>query len=100
MKEIGLKCVKFMRKSRKYNPYKEKVGTVAKNRLNRRFHTNVPLQKLVTDVTEFKCMGNEKLYLSPILDMYNGEVVGIVRQHGTVRTTIHSDTNTTDGPKP
>ena len=112
MKEMGLKCVKFMRKSRKYNSYKGKVGTVAKNRLNRRFHTNVSLQKLVTDVTEFKCTGNDKLYLSPILDLYNGEViaydiskrptlefvlkplreaVGIVRQHGTVRATIHSD---------
>lgn len=112
MQEMGLKCVKFMRKSRTYNSYKGKVRTVSKNRLNRRFHTNVPLQKLVTDVTEFKCMGNEKLYLSPILDLYNGEViaygiskrpslefvlkplgeaVGIVRKHGTVRTAIHSN---------
>lgn len=33
MKEIGLKCVKFMRKSRKYNSYKGKVGKVAKNRM-------------------------------------------------------------------
>lgn len=112
MQEIGLKCVKFMRKSRKYNSYRGKVGTVAKNRLNRRFHTTIPLQKLVTDVTEFKCMGEEKLYFSPILDLYNGEViaysmnkrptldfvmkplqeaVGIIRKHGTVRTTLHSD---------
>ena len=112
MKEIGLKCVKFMRKSRKYNSYKGKVGILAKNRLNRRFHTTMPLQKLVTDVTEFKCTGEEKLYLSPILDLYNGEVIayginkrptldfvlkplqeaiGIIHQHGTVRTTIHSD---------
>ena len=33
MRELGLKCVKFMRKSRKYNSYKGKVGKVAKNRL-------------------------------------------------------------------
>lgn len=112
MKEIGLKCTKFMHKSRRYNSYKGKVGTVAKNRLNRRFQTSIPLQKLVTDVTEFKCTGEEKLYLSPILDLFNGEIISfgiskrptldfvmaplkeaveIVHQHATVRTTIHSD---------
>lgn len=112
MKEMGLKCVKFIRKSRKYNSYKGKVGTVAKNRLNRRFDTPTTLQKLVTDVTEFKCTGGEKLYLSPILDLCNGEVitygidkrptlefvmepleeaVDIIKKHATVRTTIHSD---------
>lgn len=112
MKEMGLKCVKFMRKSRKYNSYKGKVGMVAKNKLNRRFSTPILLQKLVTDVTEFKCTGEEKLYLSPILDLCNGEViayginkrpildlvikplveaVSILKEYGTVRTTIHSD---------
>lgn len=74
MKEMGLKCVKFMRKSRKYNSYKGKVGTIAKNKLNRRFSTPITLQKLVTDVTEFKCTGEENLYLSPILDLCNSEV--------------------------
>ncbi|MDQ0351566.1 transposase InsO family protein [Alkalibacillus filiformis] len=24
---------------------------------------------------EFKCVGNENLYLNPILDLYNGEVI-------------------------
>lgn len=112
MTEIGLKCTKFMHKSRRYTSYKGKVGTVAKNRLNRRFQTSIPLQKLVTDVTEFKCLGEEKLYLSPILDLFNGEIISfgiskrptldfvmtplkeavdIVQQHATVRTTIHSD---------
>lgn len=101
-----------MHKSRRYNYYKGKVGTVAKNRLNRRFQTSIPLQKLVTDVTEFKCTGEEKLFLSPILDLFNGEIiyfgiskrptldfvmtplkkaVEIVHQHATVRITIHSD---------
>ena len=75
MQELGLKCVKFMRKFRKYNSYKGKVGKVTKNRLSRRFNTPIPLQKLVTDITEFKCLGEEKLYLSPILDLYNGEII-------------------------
>ncbi|WP_077601657.1 IS3 family transposase [Oceanobacillus sojae] len=112
MRELGLKCVKFMRKTRKYNSYKGTVGKVAKNRLSRRFNTPIPLQKLVTDITEFKCLGEEKLYLNPILDLYNGEVIAfemkkrptldivmkplketieIIKNHATYRTTIHSD---------
>ena len=112
MRELGLKCVKFMRKSRKYNSYKGNVGKVAKNRLARCFNTPNPLQKLVTDITEFKCLDEEKLYLSPILDLDNGEIITfgirkrptldlviepldetieIVKNHATYRTTIYSD---------
>src|SRR5699024_8158265 len=54
MNEMDLRCGKFQRKSR-YKSYKGTVGKVAKNRLNRRFNTYIPLQKIVTDVTEFKC---------------------------------------------
>lgn len=75
MSELNLKCEKFVRKSR-YKSYKGTVGKVVKNRLNRHFHTTYFLQKLVTDVTEFKCTNNEKLYLSPIMDLYNGEILG------------------------
>lgn len=112
MRELGLKCVKFMRKSRKYNSYKGNVGKVAKNRLSRRFSTPIPLQKLVTDITEFKCLGEEKLYLNPLIDLYNGEIVAygikrrptldlvmeplketieIIKNQATYRATIHSD---------
>ncbi len=112
MRELGLKCVKFMRKSRKYNSYKGKVGKVAKNRLSRRFNTSIPLQKLVTDITEFKCLNEEKLYLNPILDACNGEIIAFemgkrptlelvmrplretvekVTKYATYRTTLHSD---------
>ncbi len=111
MGELDLKCVKFTRKSR-YNSYKGTVGKVAKNRLNRKFSTPIRLQKLVTDVTEFKCTGNEKLYLSPILDLYNGEIISfgisnrptldfvleplnqgieVIKKEAKYRTTIHSD---------
>ena len=111
MGELDLKCVKFTRESR-YNSYKGTVGKVAKNRLNRKFNTPIRLQKLVTDVTEFKCTGNEKLYLSPILDLYNGEIISfgisnrptldfvleplnqaieVIKKEAKYRTTIHSD---------
>ncbi|WP_369974633.1 DDE-type integrase/transposase/recombinase [Paraliobacillus sp. X-1268] len=32
-------------------------------------------QKLTTDITEFKCAGGVKLYLNPIMDMFNGEIL-------------------------
>ena len=112
MKEMGLKCMKYMHKSRRYNSYKGRVGKVARNRLNRRFDTPYPLQKVATDITEFKCTDDKKLYLSPILDLCNGEIitfgigdrpghelvmrpleeaVGIINEHARFRTTIHSD---------
>lgn len=42
--------------------------------MQRQFSAEGPNQKWVTDVTEFKVL-NEKLYLSPILDLYNGEII-------------------------
>ncbi|WP_157842654.1 IS3 family transposase [Bacillus alkalisoli] len=75
MSKLGLKGSKFKRKTRKYNSYKGRVGKLAKNRINRRFYTSVPRQKLTTDVTEFKCTNGEKLYFSPIMDLFNGEIV-------------------------
>lgn len=111
-KKLGIQCTKFSRKSRRYNSYKGTVGKIAKNRVNRRFTTPFPLQKLVTDVTEFKCLNGEKLYLSPIMDLYNLEIISfkvskrptldiaidplkealtLVEKHAGYRTTIHSD---------
>lgn len=112
MKELNLKCIKFTRKTRKYNSYKGTVGKTAKNLLNRRFSTPFALQKLVTDITEFKCLDDQKLYLNPVYHLYNGEIISfgiskrptldlvlnplvkaiqIVKENGKVRTTIHSD---------
>ena len=59
---------------------KEKLEKTAKNRIRRRFNTNIPHQKITTDTTEFKYYEvNEKgkvvvkkLYLDPFMDMYNG----------------------------
>ncbi len=72
MKQLGLVCQ--VRENRKYNSYRGEVGEVAPNLLERHFKTNEPNRKWVTDVTEFK-VHDQKLYLSPILDLFNGEVV-------------------------
>ena len=83
MKELGLQC--FVR-VQKYKSYKGEVGKICDNLLNREFEAEEPNQKWVTDVTEFK-VHNEKIYLSPIVDLFNGEVirlhyVGVTLQHG------------------
>ena len=71
MKELGLICCVRMKK---YRSYKGEVGKIAPNLLNRDFHADRPDQKWVTDVTEFSLFG-EKLYLSPILDLYSSDLV-------------------------
>ena len=71
MKESGLKCMVRMKK---YRSYRGEVGKIAPNLLARDFHAERPNQKWVTDVTEFSLFGS-KLYLSPVLDLYNGEII-------------------------
>ena len=71
MRELELVCRVRMKK---YNSYKGTIGEVAPNLLERNFKADMPNQKWVTDVTEFSLDG-EKIYLSPILDLYNGEIV-------------------------
>ncbi|MGX7348858.1 IS3 family transposase [Dolosicoccus paucivorans] len=83
MQKLVLQVTSFTRKSRKYSSYKGKVGTVAPNRIRRRFNTCIPHQKITTDTTEFKYyeinakghMTMHKLYLDPFLDMCNGEII-------------------------
>lgn len=71
MKELGLKSLVRMKK---YRSYKGTVGKIAPNILERNFKAEKPNEKWVTDITEFKLFG-EKLYLSPILDLYNSEII-------------------------
>lgn len=83
MQKLNLQVTSFTRKSRKYSSYKGNVGKIAPNRINRRFNTSIPHQKITTDTTEFKYyeinnkgrMVIKKLYLDPFLDMFNGEVL-------------------------
>ena len=59
---------------KKYRSYKGEIGKIAPNLLNRDFNAENPNEKWVTDVTEFNLFG-EKLYLSPILDLYSSDLV-------------------------
>ncbi|MGF7011020.1 putative transposase [Lachnospiraceae bacterium PF1-22] len=90
IQKLGLQVTSFARKSRKYNSYKGNIGRIAPNRINRRFDTSIPHQKITTDTTEFKYyevddkgrMIIKKLYLDPFMDMYNSEILsyGIAKQ--------------------
>ena len=71
MKELDLKA--RIRKVR-YRSYKGDVGRIAPNILERNFTASKPNEKWVTDVTQVNIKG-EKMYLSPILDTFNGEII-------------------------
>ena len=71
MRQSGIKSLV---RAKKYRSYKGSVGKIAPNILERNFKTLAPNKKWVTDVTEFALHG-QKRYLSPILDLYNGEII-------------------------
>lgn len=71
MKELNLKCLVRIKK---YHSYKGEAGKTAPNLIQRNFKADAPNEKWTTDVTEFALLGT-KIYLSPILDMYNSEII-------------------------
>ncbi|HFI0043859.1 TPA: IS3 family transposase [Streptococcus suis] len=74
MKELGLTA--RIRRRKKYKSYKGDVGKKAPNLINRAFEGAKPFEKCYTDVTEFALPNcSEKLYLSPVLDGYNSEII-------------------------
>ncbi len=71
MRLLGLKSLV---RPKKYRSFQGNVGLAAPNLLQRDFKATEANQKWATDVTEFNVAG-EKLYLSPILDLFNGEII-------------------------
>ncbi|MCG4051135.1 IS3 family transposase [Escherichia coli] len=71
MQQLGLKSPVRLKK---YRSYRGNMGLTAENILQRQFKAEAPCEKWVTDITEFRA-GGQKLYLSPILDLFNGEIV-------------------------
>ncbi|MGG2071200.1 IS3-like element ISBsu1 family transposase [Bacillus spizizenii ATCC 6633 = JCM 2499] len=61
--------VKVKKRKKNGQPY-----AVVDNILDRNFQSDRPLEKLVTDIT-YLPYGQKQLYLSSILDLYNGEVI-------------------------
>lgn len=88
-KELRIQVKNFGRKYRKYSSYKGVVGRIVPNRINRRFESSIPLQKITTDTTEFKYYDEDatgkpqirKLYLDPFMDLYNLEIISFKISH-------------------
>ena len=74
MKALGLSA--RIRRKRKYSSYQGEVGKKAENLIQRQFEASKPMEKCYTDVTEFAIPAStQKLYLSPVLDGFNSEII-------------------------
>ena len=74
MKLLGLSSQ--IRRKRKYSSYQGEVGKKADNLIQRQFEAANPMEKCYTDVTEFAIPNStHKLYLSPVLDGFNSEII-------------------------
>lgn len=71
MKALSLECPV---RRKKYCSYRGGVNPTVANLLQRNFVASAPEEKWVTDVTEFR-VGEDKYYLSAIMDLYNDEIV-------------------------
>lgn len=85
MQEQGLKS---LIRVKKYVSYKGELGKIAPNLLQRKFKASQPNEKWATDITEFK-VKEKKLYLSPIIDLFNGEIISYTTsEHPNIRQVI------------
>ena len=110
MREEGLEVVYNKRRARGYSSYAGEVSKAPENLVNRRFRADEPNRLWLTDITEFRLPGGEKVYLSPIVDCFDGMPVAwsiglhpdkrlanssllkaCAARPAGVRTTIHSD---------
>jgi Transposase and inactivated derivatives len=74
LKLMNLCGIKSLVRVKKYRSYKGDTGITAPNLLARNFNADEPNTKWATDVTEFSISGI-KLYLAPIIDLYNREII-------------------------
>ena len=70
MRQLGLKSLIRAKKAYRHPA----MGEISEHLLKRRFTARKPNEKWLTDVTELKGKDG-KLYLSPILDLFNREIV-------------------------
>lgn len=72
MKQDGLtvRCIR----QKKYSSYAGEISPAVPNLVNRDFHADAPNTKWLTDITEFSIPAG-KVYLSPIIDCFDGLVV-------------------------
>jgi transposase InsO family protein len=77
---MGQLKLKSLVRIKKYRSYRGHAGEILPDILQRDFKADKPCQKWVTDISEFSLLG-QKIYLSTILDLYNGEIISYTYNH-------------------
>lgn len=67
--------VRYARKKKSYSSYIGEISEAPKNYFKGNFNAKEPNKLWVTDITEF-AVGKDKVYLSPLIDCYDGKIVG------------------------
>ena len=111
MREEGLRVVYAgRRRGRAWSSYAGEVSAAPANLVARDFRAGAPDELWVTDITEFRLPSGRKVYLSPVVDCFDGMPVAwsagtspsaelanssllkaLARRRGGARTVIHSD---------
>lgn len=110
MREEGLVPRWMRRKRRPYSSYAGEPTPAPPNLVRRDFRSALPNFLWLTDITEFRLPGGEKVYLSPVIDCFDGMPVAwsiglhpdkrlanssllkaCAARPAGARTTIHSD---------
>ncbi len=72
MREEGLRVK--IKKRKKYNSYRGEITPAVPNLVKRNFHSDKPEKLLLTDISEFALPAG-KVYLSPMLDCFDGYLI-------------------------
>ena len=75
MREEGLRVVYVKRRARGWSSYEGEVSKAPDNLVGRDFHADAPDKLWLTDITEFKLPCGRKVYLSPVVDCFDGKPV-------------------------
>ena len=85
MSEGGLEVVYAKKRKRGWSSYAGEVSEAPENIVGRDFHAGKPNELWLTDITEFKIPAG-KVYLSPILDCFDGKLVSwSIGEHPTAK---------------
>ena len=75
MAEEGLRVVYNKRRRRGWSSYEGEISQAPENLVGRDFHADAPDRLWLTDITEFKLPDGGKVYLSPVVDCFDGKPI-------------------------
>ena len=75
MREEGCEVVYNKRRRKGWSSYAGEVSKAPDNLVKRDFHADAPDELWLTDITEFKLPSGSKVYLSPVVDCFDGKPV-------------------------